>query len=113
MLEIKVGTQTILNLKSSIPLMRCRSLTAGTADYFMWERFMTKTISRQRNFFFRRIADCPTPWPCFVIAGRDEVLENNPEVIKDILSCINEKNQKVLIRQQKLPINKNRLSLTQ
>jgi ABC-type nitrate/sulfonate/bicarbonate transport system substrate-binding protein len=43
---------------------------------------------------FRRIADCPTPWPCFVIAVRDEVLENNPEVIKDILSCINETTKK-------------------
>jgi hypothetical protein len=25
---------------------------------------------------FRRIGDCPTPWPCFVIAVR-EILEKN------------------------------------
>jgi hypothetical protein len=44
----------------------------------MWERFMTKPLVDKG--IFRRIADCPTPWPCFVIAVRDEVLENNPEV---------------------------------
>jgi len=63
------------------------ALTAGTADYFMWERFMTKPLVDKG--IFRRIADCPTPWPCFVIAVRDEILENNPEIIKNILSCIN------------------------
>jgi ABC-type nitrate/sulfonate/bicarbonate transport system substrate-binding protein len=63
------------------------ALTAGTADYFMWERFMTKPLIDKG--VFRRIGDCPTPWPCFVIAVRDEILESNPEVIKDILSCIN------------------------
>lgn len=64
-----------------------KALTAGTADYFMWERFMTKPLVDQG--IFRRIGDCPTPWPCFVIAVRDEILEKNPEIIKNILSIIN------------------------
>jgi ABC-type nitrate/sulfonate/bicarbonate transport system substrate-binding protein len=64
-----------------------KALTAGTADYFMWERFMTKPLVDQG--IFRRIDDCPTPWPCFVIAVRDEILEKNPEIIKNILSIIN------------------------
>jgi ABC-type nitrate/sulfonate/bicarbonate transport system substrate-binding protein len=38
---------------------------------------------------FRRIADCPTPWPCFVIAVRNEVLEQNPQTIARILEIIN------------------------
>lgn len=65
------------------------ALTEGTADYFMWERFMTKPLVD--NGTFRRIADCPTPWPCFVIAVRDEILENNPEIIGKILSIVNQK----------------------
>lgn len=65
------------------------ALTEGTADYFMWERFMTKPLVDKG--IFRRIADCPTPWPCFVIAVRNEVLENNPEIIKQILNIINKK----------------------
>ena len=64
------------------------ALTNGTADYFMWERFMTKPLVDQG--IFRRIADCPTPWPCFVIAVREEILENNPKIISKILAIINQ-----------------------
>ena len=64
------------------------ALTNGTADYFMWERFMTKPLVDKG--VFRRIADCPTPWPCFVIAVREEVLENNPVLISKILAIINQ-----------------------
>lgn len=63
------------------------SLTKGEADYFMWERFMTKPLVD--NGTFRRVADCPTPWPCFVIAVRNEVLENNSHIIEQILEIIN------------------------
>lgn len=65
------------------------ALTNGTADYFMWERFMTKPLVDKG--IFRRVADCPTPWPCFVIAVREEVLENKPEIIARILKIINKK----------------------
>ncbi|MFE3848526.1 substrate-binding domain-containing protein [Flavobacterium sp. LB3P45] len=64
------------------------ALTNGTADYFMWERFMTKPLVDKG--IFRRIADCPTPWPCFVIAVREEVLENNPVLISKIMAIINQ-----------------------
>ncbi len=64
------------------------ALTNGTADYFMWERFMTKPLIDKG--IFRRIADCPTPWPCFVIAVREEVLEKNPVLISKILAIINQ-----------------------
>ncbi|MES2851372.1 MAG: substrate-binding domain-containing protein [Bacteroidota bacterium] len=67
------------------------ALTNGTADYFMWERFMTKPLVDKG--IFRRIADCPTPWPCFVIAVREEVLEKNPAVISKILAIINQTTQ--------------------
>lgn len=65
------------------------ALTNGTADYFMWERFMTKPLVD--SGVFRRIGDCPTPWPCFVIAVRDEILEKNPEIISKVLEIINSK----------------------
>ncbi|RZK12139.1 MAG: ABC transporter substrate-binding protein [Flavobacterium sp.] len=64
------------------------ALSNGTADYFMWERFMTKPLVDKG--IFRRIDDCPTPWPCFVIAVRNEVLENHPETIEKILEIINQ-----------------------
>ncbi|MFC7772650.1 substrate-binding domain-containing protein [Flavobacterium sp. GCM10027622] len=63
------------------------ALKNNKADYFMWERFMTKPLVD--NGTFRRIADCPTPWPCFVIAVRNEFLQNNSATIELILEIIN------------------------
>ena len=65
------------------------ALSNGTADYFMWERFMTKPLVDKG--VFRRIGDCPTPWPCFVIAVRNEILEKHPEMVSKILEIINAK----------------------
>ena len=63
------------------------SLTKGESDYFMWERFMTKPLVDKG--VFRRIADCPTPWACFVIVVRNKFLENNKQTIALILETIN------------------------
>jgi ABC-type nitrate/sulfonate/bicarbonate transport system substrate-binding protein len=65
------------------------SLMAGTSDYFMWEHFMTKPLVDQG--IFRRLGDCPTPWPCFVIAVREEVLEQHAADILEVLKIINKK----------------------
>jgi ABC-type nitrate/sulfonate/bicarbonate transport system substrate-binding protein len=67
------------------------ALTKGTADYFMWEHFMTKPLVD--TGVFRRVGDCPTPWPCFVIAVRDSVLEKHPEIIETILEVMNRKTE--------------------
>nr|WP_294787610.1 substrate-binding domain-containing protein [uncultured Flavobacterium sp.] len=63
------------------------ALTSKKADYFMWERFMTKPLVDQG--IFRRIDDCPTPWPSFIIAVRDEFLKKNPKAVEKILEIIN------------------------
>ena len=57
------------------------------ADYFMWEKFTTKPLVDQQTF--RRLGDCPTPWPCFVIAVRDEFITNEKETLQVILEVIN------------------------
>ena len=53
----------------------------------MWEKFTTKPIVD--DGIFRRVGECPTPWPCFVIAVRNEFIENNEEELKTILDIIN------------------------
>ena len=63
------------------------ALTGGTADYFMWERFMTKPIVDKGVFM--RVGDCPTPSPCFVIAVRNEILQKEGKVIGTVLDIIN------------------------
>ena len=63
------------------------ALTKEQADYFMWEKFITKPLVDQQ--IFRRLGDCPTPWPCFVIAVRDEFISNDKETLLAILEVIN------------------------
>ncbi len=63
------------------------ALTKGAADYFLWEHFTTKPIVDKG--IFRRIDDCPTPWPCFVIAATGRFISKNPSAIGHILEIIN------------------------
>lgn len=63
------------------------ALSSGKANYFMWEKFTTKPLVD--NGTFKRIAECPTPWPCFVIAVRDKFLKENKAIIEQILDIIN------------------------
>ncbi|GEQ86394.1 ABC transporter substrate-binding protein [Patiriisocius marinistellae] len=64
-----------------------KGLPEGKGDYFMWEKFTTKPYVD--NGPFNIVGECPTPWPCFVIAVRNEVLQNNAEAIRKILEIIN------------------------
>ena len=62
-------------------------LTNNAADYFLWEKFTTKPLVDDGTF--RRIDNCTSPWPCFVIAVRTEFLEQNKDDVKTILNIIN------------------------
>ena len=64
-----------------------KGLTKGAADYFLWEHFTTKPIVD--SGIFRRLGDCPTLWPCFVIAVTTRFATENKGVLKHILEVIN------------------------
>ena len=78
----KLQFEVIDNLDGAV-----EALTNATADYFMWEHFTTKPLVDNR--IFRRLGDCPTPWPCFVIAATDKFLKGNSSVLRHILEVIN------------------------
>lgn len=78
----KLQFEVINNLDGAV-----EGLTKGTADYFMWEHFTTKPLVD--NGTFRRVADCPTPWPCFVIAATDSFITENSGTLQHILEVIN------------------------
>ncbi|CAZ98532.1 substrate-binding domain-containing protein [Zobellia galactanivorans] len=63
------------------------ALTEGRADYFMWEHFTTKPIVDQG--LFRRLGDCPTPWPCFVVAVTQKFIDEEAATLNHILEVIN------------------------
>ena len=74
--------KVIKNLEGAI-----EGLTNGTADYFLWEKFTTKPIVDEG--VFRCIGHCPTPWPCFVIAAREDFIKSNKKNLQTILNIIN------------------------
>jgi len=81
-LKTDLDFEIIKNLDGAV-----KGLTQGDADYFLWEKYTTKPLVD--NGTFRRIANCPSPWPCFVIAVREDFLEQNTNHLKSILSVIN------------------------
>ncbi len=76
--------EIIKNLEGAI-----KGLTNGDADYFLWEKYTTKPIVDQG--VFRRIDNCPSPWPCFVIAVREDFINTSAPTLKSILNIINNK----------------------
>ena len=64
------------------------SLEQGEADYFMWEHFTTKPLVL--DGVFRRLGDCPTPWPCFVVAANRSFLKKDSRSIQHVLEIINQ-----------------------
>ncbi len=81
-LEKDLNFEIIKNLEGAI-----EGLTNNKADYFLWEKFTTKPLVD--SGIFRRIGNCPSPWPCFVIAVRDEFIEHRKDELKKILEIIN------------------------
>ena len=81
-LEKDLKFEVIKNLEGAV-----EGLTEDKADYFMWEKFTTKPLVD--NGTFRRIGNLPSPWPCFVIAVREEFLKTNLEDVKTILNIVN------------------------
>ncbi len=77
-----LGFEVINNLDGAVT-----ALTNGSADYFMWEHFTTKPLVD--NSTFRRLGDCPTPWPCFVIAATDNFITTQKGTLAHILEVIN------------------------
>lgn len=64
-----------------------KSLANGESHYFLWEKFTTQPYVD--NGEFRCVGECPTPWPCFVVAVRNEFLNENETVVAKILDEIN------------------------
>jgi ABC-type nitrate/sulfonate/bicarbonate transport system substrate-binding protein len=56
------------------------------AQGFLWEKYTTQPFVDQKKC--RRIGELVTPWPSFVIAARNEVIEKHPEALKKMLKII-------------------------
>jgi len=64
------------------------SLEKQETDVFYWEKYTTKPYVDSGQL--RRIGEYVTPWPCFVIAARNEILEKEPDSIIRMLRTIHD-----------------------
>jgi sulfonate transport system substrate-binding protein len=64
------------------------SLNQLETDVFYWEKFTTKPYVDARKV--QRIGEYVSPWPCFVIAATNAILEKHPLQIAALLDVINE-----------------------
>ena len=62
------------------------ALANHEADAFLWEKFTTHPFVEQKKC--KCIGEIVTPWPCFVIAVRNEILENHAEIVKDMCEVV-------------------------
>jgi len=75
--------EIIKNLEGAL-----ESLSKNETDVFYWEKFTTKPYVD--NGILKRIGEYLTPWPCFVIAVRDEALEKMPDDIVRMLRVVHD-----------------------
>lgn len=54
---------------------------------FYWEKFTTKPYVDKGSL--KRVGEFITPWPCFVIVARKEVINDHAAVLKRLLKVIN------------------------
>jgi ABC-type nitrate/sulfonate/bicarbonate transport system substrate-binding protein len=62
------------------------ALANHEADAFLWEKFTTHPFVEQGKC--KCIGEIVTPWPCFVVAVRNEILENHAEIVKEMCQVV-------------------------
>ena len=65
------------------------ALENDEAQIFLWEKYTTHPYTEQKKC--KRIDEVVTPWPCFVIAVRQEIYDQYPEQLKRMCEIVNQK----------------------
>lgn len=64
------------------------ALENNQAQGFLWEKYTTYPFTEQKKC--RYIDEVVTPWPCFVIAVRSELLEENEDLLKTVFERVHQ-----------------------
>jgi len=87
-----------------------QSLENGESDVFYWEKFTTKPYVDQGKL--RRIGEYVTPWPCFVIAVRTELLDESPDAVIRMLRIIHDECDQFMYNEQAIEMVSERYGIT-
>jgi ABC-type nitrate/sulfonate/bicarbonate transport system substrate-binding protein len=79
------------------------------AEIFMWEKFTTQPLVDAGEF--RRIDECPTPWPCFAITASADAMEKHKDAILTVQKLIMESCKALKEDEQACSIIANRYGL--
>lgn len=63
-----------------------RALANAEAEVFLWEKYMTKPLVDSGEF--RRVGERVVPWPAFVVAVRNSVLDRHAGLLRDMLETV-------------------------
>lgn len=86
------------------------SLQKQETDVFYWEKFTTKPYVDAGQL--RRIGEYVTPWPCFVIAVRNEILDESPEAIIRMLRVIHDECDQFMYNDEAIDMVSKRYEIT-
>ncbi len=78
----KLQFEVINNLEGAI-----QSLSTNASQLFLWEKWTTKPWVDQH--VFKNIGNLPTPWPCFVLVAKNDLITHEPHLLELILQKIN------------------------
>lgn len=62
------------------------SLNGGNSDIFYWEKYTTKPYVEKG--LLRRVGEFISPWPCFMIAATEKIIQQAPDVLDKMLRVI-------------------------
>lgn len=96
--------EVIKNLEGAL-----ESLEKHETDVFYWEKFTTKPYVDSGQL--KRIGVFRSPWPCFVIAATEKILEEQPENIIRMLRTIHDSNDKFMQDDQSIKMVSERYNL--
>jgi sulfonate transport system substrate-binding protein len=69
------------------------ALENDQAQGFLWEKYTTHPFVEQQKC--RYVDEVITPWPCFVIAVREEVLENHSALLNEMCCIVNRRAKEI------------------
>ncbi len=69
------------------------ALNNDEAQGFLWEKYTTQPFVDQGKC--KRIGEVLTPWPCFVVAVRNEVLQHEAALLQAILPIVQKRAQEL------------------
>lgn len=78
------------------------SLEDLSTDVFYWEKYTTKPYVDSGRL--RRVGEFITPWPCFVIAATNKILDQEPTAVIRMLRTIHDSCDKFMQTNDNIPL---------